>query len=164
VSLKKKEKLKKLVVAIRVIRALHQRFRKHQSMVLSYSFSTLFLLLLFSLIHLLIISYKLTTLDFSSFLSPLNYAVDVCGWFSIDRRITAGSDGSVWGMESGKGIKRIDIFKLEKRMWMINGKESRHRVQSGRWSCGCCGKVVRVNSILCIECNKLCHHRCSGLK
>jgi len=53
---------------------------------------------------------------------------------------------------------------MEKTKLMVTGNESRHRVQSGRWPCGCCGKGVGVNSILCIECNKLRHMRCSGLK
>jgi len=52
-------------------------------------------------------------------------------------------------MES-KGLK----VNMEKTKLMVTGKESRHRVQSGRWSCGCCDKGVGVNSILYIECNK----------
>jgi len=44
------------------------------------------------------------------------------------------------------------------------GKKSRHRILSGRWPCGCCGKGVGVSSILCIVFNKWCHLRCSGLK
>jgi len=61
-------------------------------------------------------------------------------------------------MESGGGIN------MEKIKLMVTGKELRHRVQSGRWPWGCCGKGVGVKSILCTECNKWCHLRCSGLK
>jgi len=31
-------------------------------------------------------------------------------------------------------------------------------------ACGCCGKGEGVNSKVCIECNKWCHLKCSGLK
>jgi len=47
-------------------------------------------------------------------------------------------------MES-KGLK----VNMEKTKLMVTGKQSRHRVQSVRWPCGCCGKGVGVNSILC---------------
>jgi len=61
---------------------------------------------------------------------------------------------------SGNGIKRTES-QYEKIKLMVIGKESiQEDVKSGR----CCGKGVVVNSILCIECNKWCHLRCSGLK
>jgi len=62
-------------------------------------------------------------------------------------------------MES-KGLK----VNMEKTKLMITDEESRHGVQSGRWPCCFCGKGVGVNLLLCIECNKWCHLRCSGLK
>ena len=62
-------------------------------------------------------------------------------------------------MES-KGLK----VNMEKTKLMVTGKRSHDRVLAGRWPCGCCGKGVGVNSILCIVCNKWCHQRCSGLK
>jgi len=40
-------------------------------------------------------------------------------------------------MES-KGLK----VNMEKTKLMVTGKELRHRVQSGRWPCGCSGKGV----------------------
>ena len=46
---------------------------------------------------------------------------------------------------------------------MVTGDKARERIQSERWSCGCCGREVGVNSVLCTECNKLCHKQCSGL-
>ena len=46
----------------------------------------------------------------------------------------------------------------------MTGKEAREKVQYGRWPCGCCGKGVGTNSILCSECNKWYHKRCSGLR
>ena len=61
-------------------------------------------------------------------------------------------------MESN-GLK----VNMEKTKLMVTGK-SRHRIQSGRWPCNYCGKGVGVNSILCVECKKWCHQRCSGLK
>ena len=36
-------------------------------------------------------------------------------------------------------------------------------VQSGQYPCAMCGSGGGVNSILCIECNKRCHKRYSGL-
>jgi len=59
-----------------------------------------------------------------------------------------------------KGLK----VNMEKTKLIVTGKESRHRVQSGKWPCGCCDKAVGIYSILYIEFNKWCHLRCSGLK
>jgi len=60
-------------------------------------------------------------------------------------------------------IKRIESQYGETKL-IVTGKESRHRFQSGKWPCGCCGKGVGVNSVLCIACNKWCHQKCSELK
>ena len=35
---------------------------------------------------------------------------------------------------------------------------------SGKWPCGVCGKGVGRNSILCTQCGKWIHKRCSGVK
>jgi len=43
-----------------------------------------------------------------------------------------------------KGLK----VNMEKTKLMVNGKEWRHRVQSGSWLCGCCDKGAGVNSII----------------
>ena len=47
---------------------------------------------------------------------------------------------------------------------MVSGKISVNKVNWDRWPCGCCGKGVGSNSILCNKCKKLCHKRCSRLK
>ena len=47
---------------------------------------------------------------------------------------------------------------------MVSGKISVNKLNWGRWPCGCCGKGVGSNSILCNKCEKWCHKRCSGLK
>ena len=47
---------------------------------------------------------------------------------------------------------------------MVTGKKTKENVQVGRFPCGVCGSGVGVNSILCVECNKWCHKRCSGLR
>ena len=35
---------------------------------------------------------------------------------------------------------------------------------SGKWPCGVCGKEVGRNSVLCTQCGKWIHKRCSGVK
>ena len=47
---------------------------------------------------------------------------------------------------------------------MVTGRSSTQKIKPGKWSCGCCEKGVRSNSILCTECKNWCHKRCSGLK
>jgi hypothetical protein len=59
-----------------------------------------------------------------------------------------------------RGLK----VNMEKTKAMITGKKSRNKVKSGRYQCGCCGKGVGVNSLLCVNCKEWCHLRCSGLK
>ena len=59
-----------------------------------------------------------------------------------------------------RGLK----VNLEKTKSMVTGKRAAEAVQSGRWPCGCCGRGVGSNSVLCVECNKWCHQRCSGLR
>ena len=39
---------------------------------------------------------------------------------------------------------------------MVSGKISDIKVNWGRWPCGCCGKGVGSNSILCNKCKKWC--------
>ncbi len=46
---------------------------------------------------------------------------------------------------------------------MVSGNKAREGIQSGRWPCGCCGREVGSNSVSCMNCNKWCHQRCSGL-
>ena len=57
-----------------------------------------------------------------------------------------------------RGLK----INLEKTKLMVCGKNS-EVPQTGRFPCGVCRTGVGVNSILCIDCNKWCHKRCSGL-
>ena len=59
-----------------------------------------------------------------------------------------------------RGLK----INMEKTKYMVTGNRAREAIQSGRWPCGCCGRGVGANSMLCIECNKWCHRRCSGLR
>ena len=59
-----------------------------------------------------------------------------------------------------RGLK----VNLEKTKVMVTGKETNQMLNSGKWPCGCCGKGVGTNSIMCFKCNKWCHQRCSGLK
>ena len=80
--------------------------------------------------------------------------------YADDLVLTAESEEEVkemfnrWkvGMER-RGLK----INLGKTKFMKTGKEAKEKVQSGRWPCGCCGRGVGVNSILCIDCNKWCH-------
>ena len=59
-----------------------------------------------------------------------------------------------------RGLK----VNMEKTKVMITGKKSSSKVKSGKYPCGCCGKGVGVNSLLCVNCKEWCHLRCSGLK
>ena len=34
---------------------------------------------------------------------------------------------------------------------MVTGNKARERIQSGRWPCGCCGRGVGANSMLCMQ-------------
>ena len=38
------------------------------------------------------------------------------------------------------------------------------RVETGKYPCGVCGTGVGSNSILCVECGKWIHRKCSGIK
>ena len=59
-----------------------------------------------------------------------------------------------------RGLK----VNMDKTKVLISGKEPRRIMESGRYPCGCCGKGVGVNSVLCVACEKWCHQRCSGLR
>ena len=63
------------------------------------------------------------------------------------------------GMEK-RGLK----INMNKTKYLVTGKEAKEKVQCGKWPCGCCGKGVGTNSILCCECNRWCHKKCSGLR
>jgi len=59
-----------------------------------------------------------------------------------------------------RGLK----VNMEKTKMMVTGRSSTEKIKTGKYSCGCCGKGVGWNSILCTKCNNWCHKRCSGLK
>ena len=59
-----------------------------------------------------------------------------------------------------RGLK----INIKKTKYMFSGKISANKVNWGKWPCGCCGKGVGSNSILCNKCKKWCHKRCSGSK
>jgi hypothetical protein len=63
------------------------------------------------------------------------------------------------GMEE-RGLR----VNMDKTKMMVTGRDSREVIQSGAWPCGCCGRGVGVNSVLCTVCDKWCHQRCSGLR
>ena len=46
----------------------------------------------------------------------------------------------------------------------MSGKEGLPPLLSGQYPCGVCAQGVRANSILCTECGKWVHRRCSGLR
>ena len=60
-------------------------------------------------------------------------------------------------------LRRLKI-NIKKTKYMVSGKISVNKVNWGRRPCGCCGKGVGSNSILCNKCKKWCHKRCYGLK
>ena len=62
-------------------------------------------------------------------------------------------------MES-KGLK----VNLSKTKILVSGKECQAVVTSGEYPCGVCGRGVGANSVLCTECGKWVHKRCSGLQ
>ena len=51
-------------------------------------------------------------------------------------------------------------MNVSKTKVMVTGKEE--PLNSGRCPCGVCGKGV--NSVLCTECGRWVHQRCSGLQ
>ena len=62
-------------------------------------------------------------------------------------------------MES-RGLK----VNLGKTKILVSGKECESVVTSGEYPCGVCGRGVGNNSVLCTECGKWVHKRCSGLQ
>ena len=55
-------------------------------------------------------------------------------------------------------------INLDKTLLMESGASGAEPVQLGRYPCGVCGRGVGVNSILCTQCDRWCHKRCSGLR
>ena len=63
------------------------------------------------------------------------------------------------GMER-RGLK----INMEKTKVMVSGRNRQQEERRGRFPCGCCGRGVGANSILCSTCSRWCHKRCSGLR
>ena len=60
-----------------------------------------------------------------------------------------------------KGL-RVNMDKT--KILVCRAKPVRSGKPSGKWPCGVCGKGVGQNSILCTQCGKWIHNRCSGVK
>ena len=59
-----------------------------------------------------------------------------------------------------RGLK----VNIEKTKLLVSGGTCNTVVQTGRYPCGVCGRGVGVNSVLCGDCGKWVHQRCSGLQ
>lgn len=55
-------------------------------------------------------------------------------------------------------------INLEKTKLMITRKPKKENTEIGKLPCGCCGKGVGTNSIICTKFKKWCHKRCTGIK
>ena len=64
------------------------------------------------------------------------------------------------GMED-KGL-RVNMDKT--KILVCRAKPVQSGKPSGKWPCGVCGKGVGRNSIICTQCGKWIHKRCSGVK
>ena len=49
-------------------------------------------------------------------------------------------------------------ISMEETKLVVTAGKARERIQLGRWPCGCCGRGVGANSVLCTECNNW-HHK-----
>ena len=59
-----------------------------------------------------------------------------------------------------RGLK----INIDKTKILVSGKEGLTPLPSGKYPCGVCARGVGVNSVLCTECGKWVHKRCSGLQ
>ncbi len=79
-----------------------------------------------------------------------------------DLVLTAESEEEVihmfnrWKEMDQRGLK----INMEKTKLIVIGNKARDKIHLGRCPCGCCGRGVGANSILCSECDKQCHRRC----
>ena len=63
-----------------------------------------------------------------------------------------------------KGLEKSGIkVNTRKTKITVSEKKSKKTRPMGRFPCGVCSRGVGVNSILCSQCEKWCHKRCSGL-
>lgn len=67
----------------------------------------------------------------------------------------------IWKKGLEKSGMKVNIKKT--KLMVSGGRVSREPRQMGKFPCGVCGGGVGVNSILCSQCDKWCHKRCSGL-
>ena len=59
-------------------------------------------------------------------------------------------------------VRRGLRINIDKTKLLVSGKPLVSRRETGRYPCGVCGSGVGANSILCTQCNKWVHGRCSG--
>ena len=115
-----------------------------------------------------------STLSPLLFITVLEEVTRECGgqglWellYADDLVLTAGSKEEVvdkferWKRDTERGGLKVNIGKTK---GMVTGEEPGRRLEYGRWPCGTCGRGVGNNSILCSQCKKWCHQRCSGLQ
>ena len=61
-------------------------------------------------------------------------------------------------------LERVGLkVNLDKTKLLVSGKPLETRRETGRYPCGVCGLGVGSSSILCTQCGKWVHKRCSGL-
>ena len=87
--------------------------------------------------------------------------------YADDLVLTGESRGEVEEM-FGRWKEAMELRGLKvniaKTKLMVSGERDSDPVPMGRYPCGVCGRGVGVNSILCTQCGKWCHGRCSGLR
>ena len=89
----------------------------------------------------------------------LLYADDLV--ITAESRAEAINRFNSWKEEVSRRGLRVN---MEKTKVMVTGGPPKRRREEGRYPCSCCGRGVGVNSVLCTECGKWCHKRCSGLR
>ena len=72
-----------------------------------------------------------------------------------------GTRMAEWGASLlNKGLK----MNAGKSKLVVNSSNGITIVNSGKWSCGVCGKGVHANSVQCTVCIKWIHKRCNGVR
>ena len=66
-----------------------------------------------------------------------------------------------WKVALAKRGLKINIGKTKV---LVSGKDGLTALPSGQYPCGVCAQGVGVNSVLCTQCGKWVHIRCSGLQ
>src|SRR5580704_15272423 len=65
---------------------------------------------------------------------------------------------------SGMEDKGLRVNMDNTKILVCRPKPVQSGKSSGKWPCSVCGKGVGQNSILCTQCGKWIHKRCSGVK